>query len=714
MYHFGAFEYDSRTGELRKRGIPIKLQDQPGQVLTLLLEHPGELITREDIQKRLWPDDTFVNFDNAINSAVRKLREALGDTAENPRFLETVARRGYRFTAPVSTAAEATPVPEPQLAPTARRMRSWRFAAVGTAVVGTGVLIAAFILIWNSSRVASEPRVTPLTANTGLELQPSISPDGTRVAYTWSEQEGKPFEIYLKLLGPGDPVQMTRGLGRVFSAAWSPDGRWIAAVHDLGDQAGIILIPATGGRFKEVARIRTGQQEDRVCAGTARPWVCGMPFWGSLLAWSHDGKYLFTSAMNAPAKPGWTIVRISVGTGELESFTSPPPGFADFGPAVSPDGTELAFVRLRNFKIGDLYTLSLTHGSVFPFGDPKRITTEHDDMLAPAWTANGRELIYSSNRSGRRELWRVRASGGASPERVAGVGENAADIAVSQSGRTLIYNRESFNGSLWEIPIFGRVAQTPVRITAITARDKYSHISPDGKRIAFQSGRSGVEEVWVCDRDGTNVLQLTSFGKGMSGTPRWSPDGRMIAFDSNVDGGWDIYVIPSAGGAPKRVTTNPAIDAIPSWSRDGAWIYFTSDRTGRGEIWKVRADGSADVQVTKDGAFTAMESADGKYLYVKRGTEESGDIFRVRTNGTEPVKVLSGVNGRVFRVLARGIYFSAGDPRPQLRYLDFASGAIRVVAPIRGFPDADVSPDESWAVYPQYRRSDTNLTVVQD
>src|ERR1039457_2287356 len=111
VYRFGAFEFDARGGELRKHGIKIKLQDQPQEILLLLLQHTGELVSREEIRKDLWPGNTFVDFDNAINSAVRKLRDALGDTAENPRFVETLARRGYRFVAPVSTNVAMMPEP---------------------------------------------------------------------------------------------------------------------------------------------------------------------------------------------------------------------------------------------------------------------------------------------------------------------------------------------------------------------------------------------------------------------------------------------------------------------------------------------------------------------------------------------------------------------------------------------------------------------------
>src|ERR1039458_2263181 len=142
-YRFGVFELDGRSGELRKHGIRIKLQDQPRQVLLLLLEHAGELVTREQIQKHLWPDNTFVDFDNAINSAVRKLRDALGDTAENPRFVETLARRGYRFIAPVSTRTEPKAEPEtpPPSAVAGRRRRA--IAGGGGPGVALGMALAA-------------------------------------------------------------------------------------------------------------------------------------------------------------------------------------------------------------------------------------------------------------------------------------------------------------------------------------------------------------------------------------------------------------------------------------------------------------------------------------------------------------------------------------------------------------------------------------------
>jgi DNA-binding winged helix-turn-helix (wHTH) protein len=305
VYRFGPFELDTHTAELRKFGVRIKLQDQPRQILLLLLECGGEIVSREQIRKQLWPENTFVDFDNAINSAVRKLREALGDTADSPRYIETLARRGYRFVAPLAREAvpslpekeiDVLPPREPAAAGSARRSK-WKFAGLAAAfalTIGLAVLVSRTVDMSGTKHLA-EMQVTPLTSNPGLELHPSFSPDTTRVAYAWTAPGQQPA-IYVKLNGPGDPVRMSKDLPRVFSPAWSPDGRWIAAMQDLGEAGAILLIPAAGGQSRLLARVIKAKPSADACAVGDFPFICGVATSGSVLAWSSDGKYLFTSA----------------------------------------------------------------------------------------------------------------------------------------------------------------------------------------------------------------------------------------------------------------------------------------------------------------------------------------------------------------------------------------------------------------------------------
>jgi Tol biopolymer transport system component len=275
----------------------------------------------------------------------------------------------------------------------------------------------------------------------------------------------------------------------------------------------------------------------------------------------------------------------------------------------------------------------------------------------PAWTSDGRELIFPSARGRRRELWRVAASGSGKPVRLAGVGEDASAVAIALHGQRLVYQRSSLSLNLWKIPIEAGEGGAPVRVTSTTAVDTYPNYSPDGRRIAFESDRSGINEIWVCDADGSNAVQVTSFGKGWSGSPRWSPDGRTIAFDSNVAGNFNIHVIRSEGGRPIRVTTNNADNTTPNWSRDGQWLYFASTRTGRNETWKVSPDGTSETQITTDGGYSGVESVDGKYLYYKSEPNVASPLWKKPVGGGPPSKVIDSVLWRLVTVTEKGIYF---------------------------------------------------------
>jgi Tol biopolymer transport system component/DNA-binding winged helix-turn-helix (wHTH) protein len=595
VFRFGVFELHSRSGELRKLGVRIKLQDQPKEILLLLLEHPGEVVSREQIQKHLWPGNTFVDYDNAINSAMRKLRKALSDTAENPRFVETLARRGYRFIAAVSSNLQPVPgvatVPPP--ATTAKRRPL--LTAMAAIILGTGAVAAMRMVQKGGNKVApSEFLFAPLTTYPGNQLQPSFSPDGTHVAFSWDGPDGRNADIYVKRIGPGDPVRLTTDSARDFNPGWSPDGSRIAALRDVGRELAVLLIPAAGGPQREVTRIDVSDKNPG--SATCRAYGC---YYESTLAWSPEGNFLFTSS-----KPGrdssLVIIRINVETGEEQPITRPPPGTTDLYPAVSPDGRALAFLRASGFARSDIWVVSLSAGAI-PEGSPRRLTADGADARSLAWTPDGRELIFSSDRRGRHELWRLPVTHSGRAARLEGVGGDVLRIGISPRGQRLVYEQETSSTSLWKVFIGSGKRSQPQRVTSSTKTDSYPHYSPDGKQIVFQSDRSGVNEIWKCDGDGSNASQLTSFGKGWSGSPSWSPDGRTIAFDSNIEGNWDIWAIGTEGGRPVRLTRNSADDAIPRWSHRGDWIYFSSRRTGHFEIWKMRADGSSETQVTNGG-----------------------------------------------------------------------------------------------------------------
>jgi DNA-binding winged helix-turn-helix (wHTH) protein len=223
VIRFATFEVDLQAQELRKGGLRLKLSGQPFQVLAILLEQPGVVVTREELQKRLWPD-TFVDVDHNLNTAINKIREALGDSSESPRFVETLPRRGYRFIAPITvngTAAAAvmhTPGNRSTSVPksVARTRPLLASGLLGTVMV----LVATGLWIYERSETPGPPpqrMLTRITFDDGLQSEPTWSPDGRYIAYS-SDRGGK-FDIWVQQVSGGDPIQITKGPGH----HWQPD-----------------------------------------------------------------------------------------------------------------------------------------------------------------------------------------------------------------------------------------------------------------------------------------------------------------------------------------------------------------------------------------------------------------------------------------------------------------------------------------------------------
>jgi DNA-binding winged helix-turn-helix (wHTH) protein len=222
LVRFGAFEVDLRAGELRKDGVKLKLTGQPFQVLTILLEQPGEVATREELQKRLWPD-TFVDVDHNLNTAINKIREVLGDSAEIPRFVETLPRRGYRFIALLDNDSNGGNPGAITIADTVRAPR--RRVLRASLLLGTLTLLSgAGFLFYKGGHAPASPRqrtLTRVTFDDGLQIGATWSPDGRFIAY--SSDHGGKLDIWMQQVS-GDPIQITEGPGNKWAPNWSPDG----------------------------------------------------------------------------------------------------------------------------------------------------------------------------------------------------------------------------------------------------------------------------------------------------------------------------------------------------------------------------------------------------------------------------------------------------------------------------------------------------------
>jgi Tol biopolymer transport system component len=234
------------------------------------------------------------------------------------------------------------------------------------------------------------------------------------------------------------------------------------------------------------------------------------------------------------------------------------------------------------------------------------------------------------------------------------------------------------------------------------------------------SDRSGDLEIWVCDSDGSNPVQLTSFRGPMVTNPRWSPDGGRIAFDSDAEGKqFDIWVINANGGKPKRMTTDPANDGNPSWSRDGRWIYFDSFRTGVQQVWKIPEAGGDAIQVTRDGGWGPLESPDGKFIYYTKDLGNTS-VWRLPVDAGQATKVLENLSDlRNLVIVSKGIYFVPQQSTAlgsSIEFLDFATNHAKRVASFGKFLSSGLalSPDGRWILYTQADQEGAELRLVEN
>jgi Tol biopolymer transport system component len=558
----------------------------------------------------------------------------------------------------------------------ARSRWRWGWAAL------LAVVIAAAYFASQAWR-PPEPRQAPLRAVTlttfpGVQSDPSFSPDGNRLVFTWTGPKQDNTDLWVQQIGSGSPERLTTDPRADFNPVWSPDDRWIAFLRGestprvgVAGQSELWLRPPVGGPERKLADVRT------------RATVSNPGF----VSWCPDSTCLVVTDSPGEGKADALFV-VSLETGDKRQLTNPPsPSLGDSNPAVSPDGGSLVFRRNLAFASGELHWLPLGKG-VTAAGEPRRLTFAALGAAYPTWLPAGDEVLFSARGS----LWRLALAGGNSgesaPARIPFVGEDGTMPVVSrpQPGRPsrLVYVRSFSDLNIWRLESIAPGApcsSPPVVAISSTRWDHNAQFSPDDRRIAFQSNRSGEMEIWLADRDGTNPVPLTSMGAPVTAHPRWSGDGQTIVFDSNREGQYELYVIRSSGGKPRRLTSDPASDHYPSFSRDGKWIYFASNRSGTPQIWKMPASGGDAVQLTWNRGHVAVEALDGYLYYTETPGNTPSPLWRLPTSGGEPVKVLDEVVQRAFAVLERGIYYidqPAGEPR--LEFYDFATGRSTTVA----------------------------------
>ncbi len=620
---FGGYECDLLSGDLQKDGAKIRLVGQPLQLLTILLERPGEVVTRQEIQERLWPGQPYGDFEDGLNTAVKKLRTALDDKAKTPKYLETIPRHGYRLVAKVETNGQPAEVRRPE------RAR----AASGAAPLLRRVVAAGglFALWWfNPLPPPQVTHIEQVTFNSHIDTPLKPVMDGGRVYYL--ARDGDHWNLMQTSFGGGDGQRI-------------PAPAYNAAALDVSLSNSRLLL----GTFHK------RQEEEQLWAAPApgaAPARLGSTT-ASGAVFSPDGRqiaYVHNDAL-------WVMDAEGTNPRKLAE----PPGGA-YWLAWSPDGRRLRFTQgllLQNAE-NSLWEISPEGGNlhaVLPgWSHPA-------SECCGAWTPDGRYYIFTSNHSGKTDLWALRERGSIwrrsprGPFQLTSGPGGPFGGTPGRDGRHVYF----YNGNWREELQSFDPATRQFRPFFTGALAMHVNFSRDGRWICYVNPREG--SIFRSRADGIGErIEVVGQGWGAS-FPRWSPDGNWLAFQGVARGQpLRVYVVPAKGGQPEPLLESRTDVRDADWSSNGKSLVVSrdleaGDPAGSELLLVDFATRRAEKIPGSEGLAMSRWSPDGRYISA--------------TGGGQSLLKLWDVAARQWRVIAQGTAFGIGVWSPDSRYLYF-------------------------------------------
>lgn len=681
---FGLFEADLQSGELWKAGKRIKIQSQPFKVLSILLEHPGEIVSREELQLRLWGKDTIVDFDHSLGTAINKIREALGDSAENPRFVETLARRGYRFIAPVSHPnvvhpsagaahpGSSSPTGEHSVAlqqvqerqSTERGFSVPRLLKLAFAVFGGGALAAAAWIgnyLGKSGSDAFPVRVSQITHNgrmspgaPAMENLPSTATDGVRIFSSVIENGRAILSEVSVADGNVLPLSVPSEIASPSLGDLSPDGTKLLLRSHLSAESeqSLWVVPVDGGSALRVSNILAHDA-----------------------TWMPDGNGILYAAGNE-----LLVTHLKDGS---SSTLATLPGRA-FWLRWSPDGRLLRFTIID--PIG--HTMSLWE---LPSGSrsPRPVLPGWSNPAADCcgtWTADGKDFVFQSAHDGSDDLWLLRGKDVSGATRLTnGPLRFEAPVAV-RSGHRIFFLGLDTQSALQR---YSAEKNEFVPENDFLSQANRVDFSRDRQWVVWTDAQG---RLWRARINGSEKLQLTSDSMQVF-LAHWSPDGQHLALMAREPGkAWQIYIVPVDGGSPQALLNETRNAADPGWSADGKSIVF-----GRIPDLMGKESGSRAIQVLdlptnaitplpgSEGLFSPRWSPDGRYIAAISLDQRNLMLFDV-ANSTWRLLAQTSVADPVWSADSTAIYIHAfmADTQPIYR-VDIPSGRLQQVADLASF-----------------------------
>jgi Tol biopolymer transport system component/DNA-binding winged helix-turn-helix (wHTH) protein len=650
---FGSYRVDPQTGELWNGGIRLRVPEQPFQVLVALVERPGELVTREELRDRLWPEDTHVDYDHALTTAVKKLRRALHDSPLHPRYIETLPKRGYRFIAPVENgepameAAAALAAPHPVDHEDSERLRLQRNLAFGALAAVALAAVGTFLWRGQSEPPAEPPAVRrfsilPPGQTEARGLRAAVSPDGTMVAWV-TPAPASP--IWIRAFDREQPRRLdgTEGADLV---SWSPDSQFLA----FASNSALRRVSVQGGPI------------------TALCPLSGSIFGGS--AWSPDAETIVFSTGLPPV-----LFEVSSRGGEpraLPDAVVTPAGGGNLDPQFLPvEGRRLLGFAAGGPNSHDLIVRDLDSGEQVRLGPGRR----------PNYSRRGLVLYQADGAEG--GLWvmpfdpDLLASAGP-PLRV---GETGVQPTLSRDG-TLVYVDEP-RIAPQQLALYDRSGERLRYVGRAQDRIATPAFSPDGGRIAFRGLDQDNYDIWVQSIDNPGRTRVSS-NFAIDADPVWTPGGDRLVWRADREGNANIYTRSIDGqDEESQLIAGPSGERPVDWGPGDQLIYSISGFDAGADLWIAQpgADGGAiqtrplldshfnetSGRLSPDGRFLAYCSDEsGAYeVYVRPFGDGGGRPTQVsRSGGCQPRWSRSG--DELFFVAGSTVYSASAAARPDL------------------------------------------------
>jgi Tol biopolymer transport system component/DNA-binding winged helix-turn-helix (wHTH) protein len=725
LFSFDDYTLDSEARTLRHGDVTVPLTPKVFKTLLVLIENHDRVMSKNELLESIWPEQ-FVEEAN-LTQNISVLRRALGEAARGKKYIATFPGHGYRFLEPVCIARDpgyewtqgvwgngtngdpgghpdghqgvastdgsshTVEQPQPAIEPRRQLYRYLKYSAAALLCLTLGIVIASIVISRRrggpqrsmeqssgAERAIGRPaELRTLTRLDGAQYEPTWSRDGKHLAFVYSSLNDPHSAIYIQSEGEFQPRRVASGPGEYVSPVWSPDGKSLAYLHLQPNMAEIDVLDAAQSTWKRLT--------------TLFPHRYGLNC--RHLDWSPDGKLLVVDDKNTETDP-LSLYLVYVSNGNKTRLTYPTMDIiGDVSPRFSPDGAQVAFIRMKYQYEYDVFVLPVTGGEA-------RRLTERSSVLGDVdWETND-SLIFSGRRDDEFRFWRLSLRSPQPRPVLASSVETDVPLQFSISYQTRQVAFSAFRPDLniWALDLRKnphlRADWTPVIRTP--GQDIAPSFSPDGKKISFRSDVSGEIQLWISRSDGSDAFPVDT-GSKVPSVDSWAPDGQAIICSLQSFSG--IYEVSPSHKFPLRTITSLHV-THPFYSVDGKWIFA---RTGN-FIYRFRATGGALEQLTNQGGGPIRESKDGRYLYFGQGRMDT-TISRLdlATKHQEVVvhSLMAGY-GDSWALASRGIFFlTAQSGKPMIAFHDFATGKKRDITefpgplPPVGTSGFSISPDDS-------------------